>query len=590
MSRILNVINYFWKLGFNEENPDIYVKTYFNSYSIAINMAKEIVDYGNKIRVSDEYLKRFSQKNFIIMESLDRILTKGYKPESIHLGKSQNYDYAVENTTNEILFAISCKMWEEDYEEVINAIKTDHERLSSFFNENKDIKYFCIYTSRMKAGLIEYKYLIFPRIINKEQFGSDYPARVESYNQGLFEEKIQAYAPILEPNLLSNRIQKKTDLVETSDFEVIDGMLVKYKGNQNEVIIPHGVKRLNNSLFWNYTSLEKLTIPDSVISLGGDTFYFCTNLIQLTIPQSVEIMGDNPFANCPKLILKNKSPYFILENGALYNKEKTRLIYYSMREDKTTFNIPEGVISVGKHAFYNCQILEEVVISPSVKIMENNPLSNCSLLSLENNSPHFVVKDGALYNKNMTTLFYYEIKNKSQSLEIPNGVKIIGRHSFFNCKNLKHLSIPSSVKIIGYNPFTGCSSLSVIENNSPNYMFENGALYDISKTELIFYLVKNSTENFTVPNTVKKIGRSAFYGCTNLKHVTIPESVTIIERSAFANCTNLTDVTISKNILSLAEWAFYNCSKLAEITIPEHATVGRTTFLNCPVKISYTPC
>jgi hypothetical protein len=36
-------------------------------------------------------------------------------------------------------------------------------------------------------------------------------------------------------------------------------------------------------------------------------------------------MGDNPFAICPNLELVNKSPHFIFEDGALYNKEKMRL-------------------------------------------------------------------------------------------------------------------------------------------------------------------------------------------------------------------------------------------------------------------------
>ena len=83
MSMILNVINFFWKLGFNEEEEDIYRKSYQDDCTIALDMKNEILDYGTQIKVLDDEKTVFSQKNFIIMESINRLLLKGYKPSSI---------------------------------------------------------------------------------------------------------------------------------------------------------------------------------------------------------------------------------------------------------------------------------------------------------------------------------------------------------------------------------------------------------------------------------------------------------------------------------------------------------------------------
>jgi hypothetical protein len=56
--------------------------------------------------------------------------------------------------------------------------------------------------------------------------------------------------------------------------------------------------------------------------------------------------------------------------------------------------------------------------------------------------------------------------------------------------------------------------------------------------------------SITIPNSVIRIGRSAFYGCNNLTSITIPESVTSIGEGAFAECYNLTSVTFQGTIAS----------------------------------------
>jgi len=576
MSVILNSINYFWKLGYNEEVPDLYVKKYHDSHSISIDVANEVIDYRDRIRVSDETSAHFSQKNFIILEAVDRFLRKKYPLEDIHIGRSPMYDFAVENNSGHVFIAVQCMEWEEEYDVEVAKLKTKLSIIQSFFKMNSDTKYFCAYTSRLKAGTIECRYTVFPRTFCEDN--------KLTYSRGLFEEGIQAYSQEFRayPDE-NNKSNQSTKVI--GHFEISDGILTKYTGSNPHVIIPDGVEKLRNSVFWNCYTMEKITIPDTVYSLGGDTFYNCETLSELTIPENVVIMGDNPFANCPKLNLINKSLHFVFEDGGLYNKEMTRLIYCAIKRDSEVFEVPDGVISVSKHSFYNCKNLRKIIIPLSVKIIENNPFSNLPNMRLENKSPHFIFKDGALYNKTMTTLFYYEHGTKSKKLVVPEGVRIIGRHSFYNCQKIESITIPSSVKIIGYNPFANCSTLSLI-NHSPEYVYENGALYDKQRTELIYYSIPSPAETFVVPITVKKIGRSAFFGCKNLKKVIIPEGVSIIERSSFANCINLSEVSIPDSVTILGEWAFVNCTNLNAITLHDNTSIEGHTFLNCPAKIT----
>jgi hypothetical protein len=284
-------------------------------------------------------------------------------------------------------------------------------------------------------------------------------------------------------------------------------------------------------------------------------------------------------------VLENNSPWFQIEDGALYDAKKSRLIHCSINRESPIFHVAEGVISIGKHAFYNCSNLEKIVLPSSVRIIENNPFSNLPLVIVENHSEHFKFIDGALYNSTMSTLFYYQHSSEGDTISIPDGVRIIGRHAFYNCQNISTIIIPSSVEIIGYNPFARCSSL-VLENNSPEYHCIDDTLYDRTMSTVIFHSIASPIEDFVIPETIKSIGRSAFFGCSKLRSVQIPEGVTTIERSAFANCANLMYVEIPSTIESIGEWAFSNCPRLKVMEIPKHTKVEYFSFHNSPVQFS----
>ena len=45
---------------------------------------------------------------------------------------------------------------------------------------------------------------------------------------------------------------------------------------------------------------------------------------------------------------------FVLENGVLYNQDKTNLIHYTISKKDKEFIVPSGVICLGKHCFFAC--------------------------------------------------------------------------------------------------------------------------------------------------------------------------------------------------------------------------------------------
>ena len=265
-------------------------------------------------------------------------------------------------------------------------------------------------------------------------------------------------------------------------------------------------------------------------------FIGCRSLTSLVIPDSVTNIGDYAFWNCRSL---------------------------------TDIVIPDGVTSIGKCAFEGCFALSNVVIPDSVSCIGFGAFENCSSL-------HSVVIPDSV-----TSIGDYAFWNcrSLTDIVIPDGVTSIGDAAFEDCSSLSSVVIPESVENLNGNPF--CRWDGELKCLSPYFIYDNKVLFDKDKSKIIAFRDKNTT-SYVIPDSVTRIGESAFRHCSSLSSIVIPNGVTRIGDWAFRGCSSLKSLVIPNSVTSIGNYAFYGCSSLNNLVIPDGVTsIGDRAFEGC---------
>ncbi len=535
LSRDMKYEALYWALGFHELNKNKFTRN-INGANIIIYSDKQYVEFSNKITIiNGEKLDLTTHKSFVVLECVVKLLEMGYIEEEIIIDFDNEYDIYAKD------LYIKCHEWGQ----------LKQEEKSKF---NKDIIKSISYSSRLASGMIERETLIID-------------SRNNVYTNGVFE---------------NEKRQKEYQLYngksfETKDFLIVNNKLIKYKGNDKTIVIPDGVTSLASCVFWDNQTVEEIVLPESLTDLGGDTFYNCFNLKKIHLNSNLKKMGNNPFAGCLKLNLTSNSKHFNLIDGALYNKDYSRLIYYDLGNENKNYNILEGTKIIGKHAFYLCNNIQNITIPKSVIKLENNPFSGCGNLSLNNYSPYYHVIDDVIYDKDKTTVIGCLNKIKTDHLKLLD-VERISRNSFWNCKGIKAITFPKTLIDIGYNPFVGCNNIKFI-NESENFTVSNGVLYTKDKTKLICYPAHLSVGEITLDENVTTLERGAFSGSNQMTKINL-KNVSVISKTCLTNCHSLEDVYCSDLISFIGEWAFAHCDNLKNVSVSKDAFIDKNILQN----------
>ena len=260
---------------------------------------------------------------------------------------------------------------------------------------------------------------------------------------------------------------------DLKDFIILKGgILQKYRGTSENVVIPDNIKRIDAKAFERCDFIKNIYIPNSVVSIGECAFSYCKGLVEIIIPNSVTSIGREAFAFC---------------------------------QDLSKITISNRIKKIGSNAFDGCNKLV------SVHIMDI--FAWCNIDFSEYNSNPLSYAHQLYFNGTLLT-----------DLVIPNNVTKIRENAFSYCESLSSVVIPDSVTSIGDQAFCACTNLVEVA-------MANGVT-DIGKRAFAFC---TNLATATIPKSVVRIGESAFEECTALEYFEVSNYFTRLEYNVLKN-------------------------------------------------------
>jgi uncharacterized repeat protein (TIGR02543 family) len=213
---------------------------------------------------------------------------------------------------------------------------------------------------------------------------------------------------------------------------------------------------------------------DLLQSIEGSAFFNCNGLDSVTISEGVTSIGSSAFFNCSDLTsvtVDTANPSYSSQDGVLFNKDKTTLIYYPTGKTGG-YTIPSSVTSIRSSAFSYCGGLTSVIIPSSVTEIGREAFFGCSGLT---------------------------------SATIPSSVTSIGSSAFSGCSGLNSVTIPASVTSIGSWTFSNCSKLAHIyaQLDTPPTVGSSDAFYNVPTSTCTLHVPSGSKRLYEVADIWK---------------------------------------------------------------------------------------
>ena len=268
----------------------------------------------------------------------------------------------------------------------------------------------------------------------------------------------------------------------------------------------------------------------------------------------------------------NRSEFLTIQDGVLYSKDMTRLIF--CLEDKEYFTVPDSVTCIDAFAFCLQKRLRNITLHGGIQDIGAAAFMGCESL------------DAFTVPESVTEILpdTFDGCKSMKSIQLHNGITSIGSHAFRHCEALESVSLPTQLTYL--DSFEGCYSLREIDipgtvETIKGFMFCDNlrkvTLHEGTKRiyDYVFRFCDN-LEEINFPEGLEKIGVRAFYP-SNLRDVDFPGSLRKIGAEAFYHNEKLSHIKF-RSVVEVEDCAFA-CCKTTDIEKPQEMAFGPKVFV-----------
>lgn len=343
----------------------------------------------------------------------------------------------------------------------------------------------------------------------------------------------------------------------------------------------NGAVTVGESAFEECGALTAIKLGSSVKTIGDRAFAYCAALPTVTVPDSVETISYGAFYSCTALAevklgagVKSIGQYAFTKTAAYDNgKDEGNGVYYvdkwavDSNGDIKTFVLKNDTVGIADYAFYTRSSLENFTLPDSVVIIGRYAFAKAEKLTTFNLNKTEIIGDYAF--SGCKTLGRGKVN-------LGTKLKTIGSYAFYNCVNYGDdsyaaVSIPDTVETIGTYAFNGAFDYVKAKTSG-------GAVY-VDKW-LVAYAPKEAAEALQIKEGTVGVANYALYNNSNVNQIYFPNSLKKIGMAAFYGCSALTTVRDQlSQITEISDYAFYKCANLSNVEISNKVKrIGRSAF------------
>ena len=377
--------------------------------------------------------------------------------------------------------------------------------------------------------------------------------------------------------------------------------LVENKNNLKYVYISNSVKTIkNDNIFENCFYLEKIKcnikwliyfinnriksieINEGEKIINKIDFIGFENINEIKLPFSLEKIEEDTFSDFNQIKVIDAElkwhKYFKIKIEIPINETKLRRDVFSNSKFIKEINIPNGMKEIEEGAFENSGI-ENIELPEGVQVIPKNTFKNCKNLikiklprSIISISPSAFVNCQQLTEENVITLNENFNGLIKRKIEIDSNIK--------------------NIQLKEYSRFIGVDDLNISVQSNFNSEKEAKSFFNyfnyITKgsfsSEFLKYSKFENLLHFTIPTGIQNIPNNSFDNCPNLEYLEIPETIypQSIPYNIFFNLTKLKQVQIPSFFYNYVDELFKKCINLMKIIYSNGITKEFKTIYEVP--------
>lgn len=393
-----------------------------------------------------------------------------------------------------------------------------------------------------------------------------------------------------------------------------------HKSQITKIVVEEGIVSVGASSFYEFTNVTEIVLPEGLRAIGQYAFYGCSSVKTLNVPASVYYVGNYAFRKLGEtgnidIIFADKEDWyrdgeavsaeFMADASAVTND--FRKVSYTANWSKVSEN-PAEVASgtCGKTATWVLDSNGTLTISGTGYMTEfltkGAPWFNFNAAIV-----NVLIEEGI---KKVGKCSFYGADN-ILSVQLPESLEIISPYAFYYCRNLKEIDIPANVTTIGQYALRQCKGLATIDLGV-KYGWSAGDL-PISSAELaaesaVRYFTKayysvDWTRNVNAEDdSDESIVAAGICGDSLKWRLDILGTLTVSGAGEMDNYSSDTEaipwnqykdqiacVVIEEGVTSVGKCAFYEYGGITEISLPSTLlSICEYAFCGCEGVVSLT--